>query len=725
LKVVDSDKIFSSTELSFKYKIFSDEGFCPDYCDLTFKDFLGEFASGFGLADVRMYKHQYEAMKALLDGFNVILTAGTGSGKTEAWCLLALSANLRSLVIYPNKALADDQIGRLRSYAVSCGRSVGEIHADRSLMVGQEDIVVSNPAYLMCAIKAHRAPLIDYLSKIDLIIFDELAFYSSTQQQLILKLLEIIHSDYSSPQSVILTATLGNIELLRDDITRISGKETKVFEGNPFKRPNKTYIIQKGSVIDYLVELLKFDEDIVSVVFTETINSAEKLLKKVSALSEPCPAATHHSRKSRRERKQIQEMLQRGELRFAISPRTLEQGIDIGAVGRVVHYGLPREPFSFIQREGRKGRRADIPFTETLIFPIKDMDLAILEHGEESLSEWLSIGPAKFFKPRENKYVNIFDGLYDLFRHGNEKVLHELTINRRRAANIWRNIQFYGYGYGQFSIYVGGYPLDIPVSRKDFVEEYQPGNIDLTNSGIVTDIVRNKIVETEIDKILDVDKNWLQNALDHYVKVKYSLGEKPNFVDDVDSGRVEGKVLLNAKVPNGFDLITEWPEAVIWVIEPREAEIIKVGDREIKVKKPLRIWVNDAPIQGSYSYYTYGFEAHVPSENASINGSALAMLIALIRLIYGVPVMQLAGYCTKETVKVWEREPAGILVSLDYEVLMEKLMSVSYWDRKLKLAVSTIDKEAYLNIQNPEHFEASREASLRLAKELNYVITKR
>jgi len=52
-------------------------------------------------------------------------------------------------------------------------------------------------------------------------------------------------------------------------------------------------------------------------------------------------------------------------------------------------------------------------------------------------------------------------------------------------------------------------------------------------------------------------------------------------------------------------------------------------------------------------------------------------------------------------------------------------MSVSYWDRKLKLAVSTIDKEAYLNIQNPEHFEAAREASLRLAKELNYVVTKR
>lgn len=725
MKIVDSARIFSSLKPSFGYSVLFGDGFCPIYSGVTFSEFLGEFVSGLELAITRMYEHQYEAMKALVDGFNVILTAGTGSGKTEAWSLLALCANLRSLVIYPNKALADDQIGRLRFYAENCRKSVGEIHADRSLMSGDEDIVVTNPAYLMSAIKSRRSPLVDYVSKVDLVVFDELAFYSCTQQQFVLKLLEIIHKEYSSPQIVILTATLGNVEVLCHDLTGISGKDTKILGGDPFKQPNRKYIIHKGNIVDYLVELLRFEEDIVTVVFTETINSAEKLFKRVSSLVEGCPVATHHSRKSRRERSEIQEMLQSGGLRVVISPRTLEQGIDIGAVGRVVHYGLPREPFSFIQREGRKGRRREIPFTETVIFPVKDMDFAILEENGKSLSEWLEIGPARYFKPKENRYVDIFDGLHRLFRHGDETVLDWLSIDRRKAANIWRDIQFYGYGYGQFSIYVGGYPLDVPVSRKDFIEEYQPGNIDLANSGVVTDVVRNKIVETEIDKVFSVEKSWLQKALNIYEKVKYKLGEKPSFIDDVDSGRIEGKVLLNAKVPNGFDLITEWPEAVVWVVEPKEAEVIKVGTKEIRVKKPFRVWVSDAPLQGSYKYYTYGFEVHVPSEDASINGSALATLIALIRLVYGIPVMQLAGYCTKEFVKVWEREPAGIFVSIDYNYLIEKLMSLSFWDRKLKLAVSTIDKEAYLNIQNPEHFEAAREASLKLLKELNYIVKKR
>jgi len=722
--IIDSFRIFSSLDSSFEYQLFSDEEIYPEYCDKTFKDLLGEFALSFGLADVKMYKHQYEAMIALLDGYNVILTAGTGSGKTEAWALLALVANLKTLAIYPNKALADDQIERLNTYATSCGKSIGEIHADKSLMTGKEDIIVTNPAFLMSAIKARRTPLVNYLSKIDLIVFDELAFYSPTQQQLILKLLEIIYKDYSSPQVVILTATLGDAELLRDDLTRISGKETKVFHGHPFKRPNKTYIIWKGSIVDYLVKLLKYEEDVVSIIFTETINSAEKLHKKVSSLVENCPIATHHSMKSRKERKRIQEMLQRGELRAVISPRTLEQGIDIGTVGRVIHYGLPKEPFSFIQREGRKGRRQDIPFTETLIFPIKDMDLAILEQGEESLRDWIEIGPPKYFKPKRNEYINIFSGLYNMFRHSNERILQELSISRSKAANIWRNIQFYSYGYKEFLIRIDGISLDVPVSQKDFVEKYQPGNIDLTNSGVIIDILSNEIIETNVNKIFNVKKEWLQNALNIYKKIKYSLGEKPNFIEDVDSGRMEGKVLLNAKVPNGFGLITEWPEAVVWIIEPKEVEIIKIGDKEIRVKKPRRILINDAPIRGSYKYYTYGFEAYVPSENASINGSALAMLIALIRLVYGIPFMQLAGYCTKEIVKVWEREPAGILISLDYGKLMEKLMSISYWDRKLKLAISTIDKEAYLNIQDPEHFEEAREASLRLVRELNYVVRK-
>ncbi len=75
-----------------------------------------------------LYEHQIEMLNLSLKGNNVIVTTGTGSGKTEAF-LLPLFASLtkniarnqikkpaiRALIIYPMNALVEDQMSRLRS----------------------------------------------------------------------------------------------------------------------------------------------------------------------------------------------------------------------------------------------------------------------------------------------------------------------------------------------------------------------------------------------------------------------------------------------------------------------------------------------------------------------------------------------------------------------------------------------------------------------------------
>ena len=77
------------------------------------------------------YKHQSEAVRgSLIDGRNLIIMTGTGSGKTESFLLPILgklaheaSSNpdsfgqrpaVRALVLYPMNALVNDQLGRLR-----------------------------------------------------------------------------------------------------------------------------------------------------------------------------------------------------------------------------------------------------------------------------------------------------------------------------------------------------------------------------------------------------------------------------------------------------------------------------------------------------------------------------------------------------------------------------------------------------------------------------------
>jgi ATP-dependent helicase YprA (DUF1998 family) len=78
------------------------------------------------------YKHQSDAIKHnLIDGKNLLVMTGTGSGKTESFLLpilgkLAREAQLnpsafcdqpavRALILYPMNALVNDQLGRLRS----------------------------------------------------------------------------------------------------------------------------------------------------------------------------------------------------------------------------------------------------------------------------------------------------------------------------------------------------------------------------------------------------------------------------------------------------------------------------------------------------------------------------------------------------------------------------------------------------------------------------------
>lgn len=74
-----------------------------------------------------LYKHQEESISKLKQGRNVVVSTGTGSGKTESFLIPILDSlmqeksefgkitpGVRALLIYPMNALANDQIARLR-----------------------------------------------------------------------------------------------------------------------------------------------------------------------------------------------------------------------------------------------------------------------------------------------------------------------------------------------------------------------------------------------------------------------------------------------------------------------------------------------------------------------------------------------------------------------------------------------------------------------------------
>jgi ATP-dependent helicase YprA (DUF1998 family) len=91
-----------------------------------------------------LYQHQITAVRKLVSGRNVVVSTGTGSGKTETFLLPILNyllrekeqgtldkPGVRALLLYPMNALANDQVKRLRGLLakyphITFGRYVGE-----------------------------------------------------------------------------------------------------------------------------------------------------------------------------------------------------------------------------------------------------------------------------------------------------------------------------------------------------------------------------------------------------------------------------------------------------------------------------------------------------------------------------------------------------------------------------------------------------------------------
>jgi DEAD/DEAH box helicase domain-containing protein len=81
----------------------------------------------------QIYSHQLESLTALRSGKDISILTPTASGKT--WCFniavveSCLTSNATALYLYPLKALAVDQIGKLRSL-------VSQLPKDEQIKVG-------------------------------------------------------------------------------------------------------------------------------------------------------------------------------------------------------------------------------------------------------------------------------------------------------------------------------------------------------------------------------------------------------------------------------------------------------------------------------------------------------------------------------------------------------------------------------------------------------------
>ena len=785
IKVSDSKTVLE--DLGYDYEVYVEEKSMPKFSQLTFSDIIPEFSKGYGkakeLSKCKLYKHQEEAYKALLEGKNVILISGTGSGKTEAWALYVLKRKIKALVLYPTLALSADQIGRLENYFDVTGLRRKVLEIDRlalNIMIsklgerkvrqlaGESVLIISNPAFLMQELKriasrSSKTYLVEHLKNLGLIVIDELDFYGSKGASLIIGILELIVNYVSkkAPQIVVLTATLGNPKELANYLTKINGKETVIIKGKPFKVENRVFLIlgkNLEKIWNYILrfkreieernpELLQFIEDYsvfrryafkviealrtigiyvplptpdiseilikyienetggVTLVFTRSIRSAEKLAKTLKTklpIVKQDLVKTHHHLISKEERKEIEKLAREGLIRIVVSPRTLTQGIDIGTVIRIVHYGLPADVREFRQREGRKGRRIYLPFTETIIIPVSTWDRKLIEAGIHTFRKWLDLPLENVFFNPKNNYVLMFKGLFKVKLNITPsdielKLLRKLRLIEKEKTlfgeryvlsseglKVWNNLGFYEYGppYGVKRVLIeksGQQRLLEEVSRRDFIEKLQPGCIDPTSDSVVTSIKgRRVILEKDLSVALEEDKA-IRDAYEEYYYIKSAKWmEKPDLKSDYISGKLSSQVELNVITPSkGFGKLIEIPETIYWVIESRNPKVVRSRGEYRLVYDVEKVRLETKPY-GKYVDYTYGYLYELdPKEDTESLKVGLAFLMVILRLSkYRLPLRSILYYVSpiEHPVKVmalWEPEPAGIIKSIDWKYVEE------------------------------------------------------
>jgi len=642
-----------------------------------------------------------------------------------------------------------------------------------------------------------KSILLNFLKNVDLIVLDELDYYGSKGATVLLILVEILQRYVCSkkPQLVILTATLGNPEELRKYLTRINGRETKIIRGKPFKVKNFTYlvlgknikkiwdIVQSNKdeivkkipeitqlikdfntfrdnvfnvvellreygfripelgldIIEILAKYFESNENCVTVVFTPSIRSAEKLAKKLrSRLREGLGLndeilgniiTTHHHLISADKRRRIEELAREGKIKIIFTVRTLLQGIDIGTIARIIHYGIPEDVREFKQREGRKGRRRDLPFSETLIIPIKPWDRRLVELGIDGLKEYISLPLENIYINPNNKYVLMFKALFKVKKYVSdltneeEELLKELGLVKPlkglfgtiltlsdKGKEVWHKLNFYEYGppYGISRILVNEYGKEVfigdNISWCDLVEKYQPGCFDYLSDSIVIGIGRGVVIEQDIGIAIE-NKEFLREAYEQYYAVKMYWGEEPNILRDFDTGKLTSIVKCYIKVPtSGFGLFIEEPEYVVWEVESKRPKLVRFGDSYRMIYRSKHILLTPR-VRGRYVDSTYGYVYELdPCEDIDKIRMGLAMLKIILRLSdYKLSFNELSYVVDdkpKKYMLIWESNCSGILESIDWKKIRNfvdifrpsKICELLLWAVDEDIAVKVIEK---------------------------------
>lgn len=328
---------------------------------------------------------QVEVIPRILKGDNVLLSAPTGTGKTEAAILPVLDmllrlpdrrTGIRILYITPLRALNRDLLDRLRWWCSRLEVDVAVRHGDtdsreRTLQArSPPEMLITTPETLQ-AILTGRV-MRRHLSHVRWVIVDEIHEFAEDKRgsQLSLALERLTLLTGRDFQRIGLSATIGSLQEVAKFLVGVGrsvsivkvpvAKDVELRVEYPQPQPEDYVLADKlytrPEVAARLRLIRKLIDEYRSVLlFTNTRSIAEVLASRFRVWDKDIPVSIHHSSLSKPARLTAERGLKTGELKGLVCTSSLELGIDVGRVELTIQYMSPRQVTRLIQRVGRSG----------------------------------------------------------------------------------------------------------------------------------------------------------------------------------------------------------------------------------------------------------------------------------------------------------------------------------------------------------------------------------
>lgn len=366
-----------------------------------FPAFIREYIYSNGWETLRQV--QIEAARTIWDtDHHLLLTSSTASGKTEAafFPILTLLCNQPSpgisvLYVAPLKSLINDQFLRMSDLLKESGIQTTHWHGDvaqsrkKKLLEHPEGILQITPESLEAMLINRPNDIPRLFCGLQFIVLDEIHTLTGTDRgnQILCQLARLERLIGASPRRVGLSATVGDPEQAAAWLGAGTNRAVDV----PLFAEEKIH--WRLGMEHFFIQNLQFDQTISpvsgdkggrammdagyeyaydcvrstkSLVFSNSREETEYIcatLRQIAAKrQDPDVFLIHHGNLSASLREEAERKMKDDES-FAVTCATvtMELGIDIGKLERILQMDSPNSVSAFLQRLGRSGRRGQAP----------------------------------------------------------------------------------------------------------------------------------------------------------------------------------------------------------------------------------------------------------------------------------------------------------------------------------------------------------------------------